>query len=148
MTATMDGIACPDCGQTGRSVLESRRLPDRVRRRCSCSGCGHRFTTWELRTDRISASVSQLAASRAARLLNRFQGLEQSMTALRELLEAEIEAEPEPGLAVGLPDLESTVTCEQCIHWAAERCGLGFPDPKDEGTEFARWCASYKGMEA
>jgi len=67
------------------------------------------------------------------------------MTALRELLEAEIESDPEPGLAVGLPDLESTTTCEQCIHWSSERCGLGFPDPKDEGIEFARWCASFKG---
>lgn len=144
MTATLDGILCPECGQASSSVLESRRQFDRIRRRRACV-CGHRFTTWELRADRISASVNALAASRAARPLGRFQGLEQSMTAPRELLEAEIEADPEPGPAVGLPDLESTTTCEQCIHWSAERCGLGFPDFQDEGIEFARWCASFKG---
>lgn len=49
----MAGITCPACGQTSRNVIESRRLHDRVRRRCSCSACGKRYTTWELRYDKL-----------------------------------------------------------------------------------------------
>ena len=41
---------CPSCHSPTR-VLESRRAPDggAVRRRRECSGCGHRFTTFERR---------------------------------------------------------------------------------------------------
>lgn len=138
------GICCPQCGEAGRSVVESRRMPDRVRRRCSCSHCGERFTTWELRYDQISASVHQLAAERATRLLDRFQGLEHAMGSLRQLLEAEINVQE----VLGIPDLEAAVTCEQCVHWSDGSCDLGHPDPVEEGLEFARWCASYQGVGA
>ena len=144
MTSTLDGINCPQCGQTARAVLESRRMPDRVRRRCACSGCGERFTTWELRYDQISASVHQLAAERASRLLDRFQGLEHAMASLRQLLESEINVTE----VLSIPDLEASVTCEQCVHWGDGRCTLGHPDPTEEGVEFARWCASYQGVAA
>lgn len=145
MTATMDGITCSECGAVGRRVLESRRLPDRVRRRCVCSACSHRFTTYELRYDQITARVDAVAATRAAKLLDRFQAVEASLTTLRQHLEAELNVTE----VMEIPDLMAEPpTCEQCIHWSAERCGLGHPDPVDEGIEFARWCASYKGMAA
>jgi transcriptional repressor NrdR len=43
-------VVCPSCHSPTR-VLESRRGPDgaAVRRRRECSGCGHRFTTFERR---------------------------------------------------------------------------------------------------
>lgn len=43
-------MVCPAC-QSASRVLESRRAPDgaAVRRRRECSGCGHRFTTFERR---------------------------------------------------------------------------------------------------
>lgn len=143
MTATLDGITCPSCGMTGRAVVESRRMPDRVRRRCACSGCGERFTTWELRHDQITHSVNKLAAERATRLLDRFQALEQSMAALRQLLESELQVVE----VLGIPDPEGGATCEQCVHWDG-RCDLGHPDPLEEGVEFARWCASYQAGAA
>lgn len=145
MTTTFyGGITCPQCNESGRNVIESRRMPDRVRRRCSCSHCGERFTTWELRYDQISQTVNQIAAERAARLLDRFQGLEQSMAALRRLLESELNVTE----VLGIPDMEACVTCEQCIHWSDSSCDLGHPDPLEEGVEFARWCASYRGTAA
>lgn len=43
-------MECPKCSQPSR-VLESRRAEDgaALRRRRACSGCGHRFTTFERR---------------------------------------------------------------------------------------------------
>lgn len=145
MTATIDGITCPSCGQTGRNVLESRRLRDRVRRRCVCSGCGSRFTTYELRYDQITARIDAVAATRAAKLLDRFQAVEASMATLRQHLEHELNVTE----VMEIPDLiAEPPTCEQCTHWDADRCDLGHPDPIDEGVQFARWCASYRGVAA
>jgi transcriptional regulator NrdR family protein len=42
-----DGIACPGCGATGSSVVDSRDDAGRRRRRRECDGCGFRFTTYE-----------------------------------------------------------------------------------------------------
>src|SRR5262245_2624302 len=46
----MGKVLCPRCHASTR-VLESRRAPDgaAVRRRRECTGCGHRFTTFEHR---------------------------------------------------------------------------------------------------
>lgn len=148
MTATVDGITCPSCGATARNVLESRRLPDRVRRRCVCSGCGARFTTYELRYDQITARIDAVAATRAAKLLDRFQAVEASLATLRQHLEQELNV-TEVAEIPDLPELEAAApTCEQCIHWDESRCDLGHPDPIDEGVQFARWCASFKGVVA
>ncbi len=42
-------MKCPNCGQTGDKVLDSRTARDgaAIRRRRECLGCGHRFTTYE-----------------------------------------------------------------------------------------------------
>ena len=142
MTATLDGITCPTCGATARNVIESRRLPDCVRRRCICTGCSERFTTYELRYDQIAARIDAVSATRAAKLLDRFQAVESSMANLRRLLEAELNVTE----VAELPDLEAAPpSCEQCIHWEGDHCDLGHPDPVDEGVQFARWCASYRG---
>lgn len=142
MTTHPGGITCPQCGEVGRNVVETRRMHDRVRRRCACSHCSERFTTWELRYDRITAQVDAVAATRAAKLLDRFQALEHSMANLRQLLEAELNVAE----VLSIPDLDNeAITCEQCVHWTDGSCDLGHPDPVDEGVEFARWCASYRG---
>lgn len=137
----MSGVACPACGETARAVLESRRLTDRVRRRCSCAACGERFTTWELRQDQITAQANRAAAARAGRLLSRFHQLEQAITTLRQLLDDELSV-PDA------PDLQSIdTTCEDCRHWSG-CCGLGFPDPVEEGVGFAQECSSFMEVAA
>lgn len=141
MTACLDGITCPECGATSRRVLESRRLPGRVRRRCACAACGARFTSYELRYDEITARIDAAASARASRLLDKFQALERSMAAIRQQLMQELDSEG----TKELPDMEAeSPTCEHCIQWTGDRCSLGHPDPQDEGIEFARWCASYQ----
>jgi hypothetical protein len=44
------GIAC-DCGSTSRQIIESRKAPNAVRRRCVCASCDARYTTYEQRED-------------------------------------------------------------------------------------------------
>lgn len=43
------------------------------------------------------------------------------------------------------PELPRRVSrsCLQCRHWLDRSCGLGFPDPEDEGPQFASDCSSY-----
>lgn len=43
-------MKCPFCGNTDSKVLDSRPTADesRIRRRRECSGCGKRFTTYEV----------------------------------------------------------------------------------------------------
>ncbi len=40
-------MICPQCDLTKFEVLETRTSGDGIRRRRSCVGCGHRFTTFE-----------------------------------------------------------------------------------------------------
>lgn len=44
-----EGVACPQCGNTGSDVKDSRSREDGnyIRRRRMCRGCEHRFTTYE-----------------------------------------------------------------------------------------------------
>jgi transcriptional repressor NrdR len=40
-------MICPQCDHSKFEVLETRTSGDGIRRRRSCAGCGHRFTTFE-----------------------------------------------------------------------------------------------------
>ena len=81
------GIICPACQSVERDVIESRRLTDRVRRRCICRTCGARYTTWELRVIRSDP----LASYKAAQLLDKFQDLENAVDAMRQMLESQLD---------------------------------------------------------
>ncbi|PZC49972.1 MAG: transcriptional repressor NrdR [Chloroflexi bacterium] len=40
-------MECPHCGSSETNVIDSRPSKDAIRRRRTCSGCEHRFTTYE-----------------------------------------------------------------------------------------------------
>lgn len=97
-TADAAGIVCPACQSVGNSlclyyldygVIETRRLTDRVRRRCLCKTCGVRYTTWELRV----ARPDPLASYRAAQLLDKLQDLRNTVDAMRQILEAQLDTD-------------------------------------------------------
>lgn len=46
-------------------------------------------------------------------------------------------------IAPELPRWSKDITCDRCLHWLKESCGLGFPDPIEEGPGFARNCAAW-----
>lgn len=88
-TADAAGIVCPACQSVDRDVIETRRLTDRVRRRCLCKTCGVRYTTWELRV----AHSDPLASYRAARLLDKLQDLRNTIDAMDQILEAQLDTD-------------------------------------------------------
>lgn len=45
-------------------------------------------------------------------------------------------------VAPHIPRWSGALRCENCIHWCGV-CGLGFPDPSEEGTAFARECSAF-----
>lgn len=42
-----------------------------------------------------------------------------------------------------LPPDAAGPRCDRCHHWQGDCCGLGFPDPLEEGRFFARDCAAW-----
>ena len=44
-----------------------------------------------------------------------------------------------------LPRWQPLRHCTDCIQWQNDHCGLGFPDPLEEGLAFARECTVYQG---
>lgn len=100
-TADAAGIVCPACQSVGNSlclyyldygVIATRRptdRADRVQRRCLCKTCGVRYTTWELRV----ARSDPLASYRAAQLLDKLQDLRNTVDAMRQILEAQLDTD-------------------------------------------------------
>lgn len=46
-------------------------------------------------------------------------------------------------IAPHIPRWSTVQRCENCIHWDRGCCDLGFPDPLEEGTAFARECSTF-----
>jgi hypothetical protein len=38
---------------------------------------------------------------------------------------------------------QASVSCKKCDHWLHEQCGMGFPEPAEEGIDFAAECSLY-----
>lgn len=54
-------------------------------------------------------------------------------------------------IAPHIPRWSTMQKCENCIHWQPERsepCDLGHRDPLEEGTAFARECATFERAAA
>lgn len=59
------GVPCPRCGETTALTMTTRQAPEGgVRRRRTCSLCGHRFTTYE----RLAGSDNERVAMLQRRL--------------------------------------------------------------------------------
>jgi transcriptional regulator NrdR family protein len=87
-----DGIRCPNCESSNRSVISSRRGTDRVVRRCQCDDCGNRYTTKELLANGEAMRpnlIEPATVMRAAKLLqiaNQLQNdLESYLSAVEQL---------------------------------------------------------------
>lgn len=124
-------------------------------RRFSCPACGRRETRLGQNADRplpehrvlknrrfnaeIVTAIRRSRDSRRA-LAERY-GCSQEMIrsiqagiAYRDLLPEGFRSPPKPG----------DPSCEQCRFWDAEACGMGFPDPAEEGLGFARECVVFE----
>jgi Predicted transcriptional regulator, consists of a Zn-ribbon and ATP-cone domains len=145
-------LPCPECHELGQ-VIESRRCPNGSRRRRLECSCGHRWTAYQgdppppsrlppprhgshhpraLRPDEVRRI---LEASGSIRSISRQVG--RSQPAVAAVLRGEMHADVCPELP-----RRASLSCLQCQHWTG-RCGLGFPDPDEEGPSAASWCNSY-----
>jgi hypothetical protein len=70
MTASSSPVACPACGSGNRHLTETRRLTDRIRRRCTCRDCADspRWTTYEITAEHLERLESGRAPVTAAAL--------------------------------------------------------------------------------
>ena len=146
---------CPKCGGV-MATINSRIVAAKRYRRFECRSCGHRLSLGgdnaDQQIDRYSRDLSATRRFDAAtikairestdgrRVLAKQYGCSQTMIrdivagrSYKDLLPEGFRAPPGPGAP----------SCEQCRYWKAEACGMGFPDPVEEGPAFARDCSLY-----
>ena len=81
-SSSVDWI-CDQCGGTHCKVMETRRTPDRRRRRIQCQSCGHRITTYEI-------TAAQLDSYQAAMATLEKLTSSSSFNAIREMAIAQV----------------------------------------------------------
>ena len=143
---------CPKC-LSRSAVIETRHCSNgTIRRRHECKHCRSRWTTHEgeppghrggrRRGSRnvrrpLSAAEVELILTSTGSISAVARQLGRSRPAVAAVLQGRSHADLFPAL----PRRQS-LSCLQCQHWTG-RCGLGFPDPLDEGPSAAEWCNSY-----
>lgn len=156
-------LNCPSCESSHTRVIETRPLQDGGRRRRHhCHVCEHRWTTWSgeppkqgrrpgakpgrsnkppLTEDEVRLVLtSPLSSVKLARQLGRSK---EAIAAIRrgdihantlpELPRRQVQRRPADG-----------PSCRGCAHWTGDSCGMGFPDPLEEGPAFAADCSLYE----
>ena len=148
-------FACPRPQCRANAFVLSTRLCSNgaKRRRLECNDCGHRWTLHDgeppghrggllpgqtVSQRRVTeAEVRRiLQAKGSAREIARELG--RSHPTVLGVLTGRLHV----GLAPELPR-RTVRSCLQCRHWLGRNCGLGFPDPEDEGPSFAVDCVSW-----
>lgn len=157
---------CPSCGASRTRVIETRVVTNGTRRRRHhCHECAHRWTTYlgekpvagqagRARSARRGICSKPALTADEVRLvltstengiaLGRMLGrTHQAISAIR-LGKIHREVCPE------LPRLprrgEKGLTCLECQHWEGGACGMGFPDPLEDGPAFAADCSLYSAV--
>jgi len=101
---------CPKCGGRIRMLNTEPNREGSRSRRYGCQDCGHRFSTIEVPLDWVEE----------------LRDLRQLRSQLRGL--------------VGGSKVALIVSCDQCVHWYKDNCGLGIPEA---GATFATDCSSF-----
>lgn len=164
----MTNRVCPKCGGQG-FIRDSWTSSLGVRRRMHCS-CGNRWTDFDgkpplparkrpppvlslaeqriiavrerrLTTDQVRLILTRLDISTRefGRLLNNKR---QTISNVRRGLR----------YANVLPELprvqavDRSRVCTKCRHWSGEWCGLGWPDPVEDGLTAALFCDDYERL--
>lgn len=168
---------CPCCNGAAK-VIETRVAASNGTRRrrlcCTQESCGHRWTAWDGPRPPKNAGhmrareLGRLSGGRA-RLGGELTGVGEDLVRLlltrRDLSHAaagrqcgvsrETVRQVRLGILHGalcldLPRWSSCpeITCRVCSHWSSNRCGMGLPDPEEEGVAFASDCALFKPASA
>lgn len=147
---------CPECGGV-MATIRSRIVAAKRYRRFECKACGYRLSLGgenaDQPIDRYSrnpdpatrrfdaATIKAIRkSSDGRRVLAKQYGCSEAMIrdivngkSYKDLLPEGFRSPPGPG----------DPSCERCRYWQADACGMGFPDPAEEGPGFARDCSLY-----
>jgi transposase-like protein len=152
---------CPSCSSSHTRVIETRPVRNGGRRRRHlCHNCQHRWTTWTgerppqgrvpnarkglrkkppMTEDEVRLVLtSPLSSVKLARELGR------SKEAVAAIRRGDIHAKVLPELPRRQAMRSSDLSCHTCAHWWRGSCGMGFPDPVENGPAFAADCSLYE----
>jgi hypothetical protein len=150
------GQQCPECGDPSSfCITYSRMVRGRRRRRRHCKSCGflsvdfdgeqveppgrpgalRRFTREQI------AQIVMLKGHQTQRLTAQQFGC--SGEAIRQIWTGQTYSDW-TGISYRPPLRPGEPSCEQCQHWETGRCGMGLPDPEEEGPGFARDCSLFE----
>lgn len=154
-------LGIPVCEHSNRFVRETRPCTDGlIRRRWECRDCGERWTVFG--PDRKPPRERQKPGKPHPRL-----DLEHVRRALTDMHISDVKLAAELGVSrqaiqqirigktwtTAFPELKRRVpaqmmepqrNCTRCRHWDGNECGIGFPDPLEEGVGFAVDCNLYE----
>ena len=157
---------CPVCGGPAQ-IRESRLASNGTRRRrlaCISPSCGHRWSFWDgPRPPKIAGALgAKKRGTHGGRQPNQRLNEEHvrlilTRTDLNHKAAAEatgVTHEAVRQIRLGnlhrrtLPELPrwnvtTAITCESCRFWSGDACGMGLPDPEEEGLGFAADCALF-----
>jgi transposase-like protein len=164
---------CPDCSSDQTFILESRKIRHGARRRRhACRDCEYRWTVFidsqgEQLDDRPPLCSPRKYTKPSLRKLSR-RDVHQILTArlpistlalelgvsretIRQVRIGRIYTQMHPELPrqgqmcrVGISQVVDGPTCLRCLFWRDGECGMGFPDPIEEGPAFAADCSLYE----
>jgi hypothetical protein len=159
-SAVKKGERCPSCGAEGSfSIITSRVVKGQRYRQRQCRECGHkaselggqpvaerrgapgvRSSNSKFTADQI-AEMLALKGTMSLREIGKMFGCSGETVRLiyggrvcRDLLPEGYRPPPRRG----------DPSCKRCRYWEMEQCGMGFPDPLEEGVGFARDCSLYE----
>jgi hypothetical protein len=169
---------CPCCQSPAKVIETRVAASNGTRRRrlrCTqADSCGHRWTIWDGPRPPKNAGhmrareLGRLCGGRACpdgvpagvgedlvRLLLNRRDLSHSAASRQHGVSRETVRQVRLGIlhATLCPELPrwkspSEITCRACSHWSGDRCGMGLPDPLEEGVAFASDCALFKPASA
>lgn len=169
---------CPCCQSPAKVIETRVAASNGTRRRrlrCTqVDSCGHRWTVWDGPRPPKNAGhmrareLGRLCGGRACpdgaptgvgedlvRLLLNRRDLSHSAASRQNNVSRETVRQVRLGILHGTlcPELPrwkspSEITCRACSNWSGDRCGMGLPDPLEEGVAFASDCALFKPASA
>lgn len=148
-------LGIPVCEHNNRFIRETRTRTDGlIRRRWECSDCGERWTVLgpdrkkPRRRGKPGKAHPKLSREHVRRALTDRQASDVALAAelgvSRQAIQQVRAGKTWTKAFPNLPRRPKWRDCTGCQHWSSSGCGMGFPDPLDEGTGFAADCNFYE----
>ena len=144
-------MTCPNCNdELNVFVDKTTKTADGVIRRMSCFACGYQWKALNGETRVNSPRTPRLTDDAVRDILNS-RTASHGFMARKYRKSREVIRHIRYGMSYveSCPDVErwdpiqSRALCTQCQNWREGRCAFEFPDPIEEGVQFARECLQF-----